>query len=1646
MLRKLLASAEPNAVPIAGSFLHALEAVISHYVSPKSRGDKDEADAVLLSVSQAFVYLVDNFSQSFIPSVELLGGFLKSIFSHISTLVIEERFPSFNYESVSGEHTYTALSSLSSASSRGTVVSSAGQALLSIGLSGLQLLLPTMLSQSNQKAAFDSFISKLMGPILKLRSESIFLQQVIASLPAESSPSSSSSSAMEIEGAEEEEKDEKKDSGDIVTISTSLQNLCEQCVKEVLFHNEHIPTFLQAVLSESPDTDTTSSKGKGKSSSRRRKSKQAYQKYLLEYLSEETTSSATDGSQTRCYLGALPLLLDGYLDAARRVAKVAEDMASMQNQGSKTLADSRKTRDRESRTRRKEFEFFLQLYTLCWSGVDVSESEDLSAHVTNDKISQRLGVTSQLHALLEKYKVYQVNRDKDSFMLQSLSQQTSTLVHILNAFVATSSKKSDSNSLQNIALLASESIKSTLSLNHKIVEPHLGHIFSFVVLATSVFEGANEKVHSLCCQLADTLVGTYSQLRQLPMIVTAYSQGAKILCKTDESRGFLRPLSACCPSLPRVVTNSHPMQIKSIWSEFLSCIRDASGRHRDVLTTTFLTFLQNILIREENAQPLLECIKNTQDELVTPFKSTITSHLKRVSKLAKAKHTMTEEDEESVSTLVSHFNLFHGLVSVHDQCMFYSPTAHETIFTEPPAYFSTLRASDSTSATDDSSDEKESVLAVLQTITKVVRKCCEGVKKDKKGEGAANAFHLLACVEATLKCTMQRVVSLHGFCNNWLLSSQQLEHKNAIDTLQVELDTLMNLATEAYTISTELTAHYDTEVTHTLSAFGHRSSTRVVGEAMRGLLLKHLDLLAPCVGEDMLDSLSLSLVLSSSRDNINEKDSCASTFASASIEFLCKANSFEISPLLVSFARVYQKSLPHLIREAFSIKTSLNSDAGASLISAGVDAYGWALKSTDAETLLFNVVQFMDALPHDCLSTLTVNPSHSEVGAAVVAATLVSDAALLTKLKLQNSSKKKSKDGKDTDAVYQIWLRMKHILCTLLESRSWVTLSSLSSQLDKQHLSRVVSSPPQPFEGSAEAIERTIRALVRSLFSLQVRKRAQDKDDDSVEFSGALDHEAERTTALVTLLTFLSESSSDTPSASAGVAFSEVNTLLSALESRVRDDSGDDTNSILHVIVPRDVYKFFKSLEASCASSLKADLASDRTATLLRSAAILQFDRLLCSPFVRVSSDFGSEKKKSKARQNDTFRKLAPNSFPLVEHTDFLLEQALSNVSAAITAVSSTGRDGPSNLSLADGDIEFVIAYCQSFRQFQGRVSQDTFTRLVDVVFGLLTCSVSSDSKAVQQAQEAFTALVRNTPSSELQVILDTCVAKLYSASSHEFTYVAIRCILVILDLRAMRFSSGHLTRSIFSITSALMFSCSRICDVSRVKSNSLDARDVDVLVASCRILTQLLSKKQTVNVDAGMGSMFLQVLLPLTTVLDSLVAHTSQIASSVVWKYLVVPGEVPAFAAENLFQGVCDVLLALLKHRPQVAYANIATFNNITRLVLSSVVRLSGGVISSSCYDRVERLFEEIGRTTHSKQLNKYIPYILVDYVQLSQKYTLAATEKRALRTGVFYLMSSCTEHGFQYLYVSLNAAGKVLFKTLHDQFHREFKFTGMV
>ncbi|CAN0101514.1 unnamed protein product [Discosporangium mesarthrocarpum] len=91
-----------------------------------------------------------------------------------------------------------------------------------------------------------------------------------------------------------------------------------------------------------------------------------------------------------------------------------------------------------------------------------------------------------------------------------------------------------------------------------------------------------------------------------------------------------------------------------------------------------------------------------------------------------------------------------------------------------------------------------------------------------------------------------------------------------------------------------------------------------------------------------------------------------------------------------------------------------------------------------------------------------------------------------------------------------------------------------------------------------------------------------------------------------------------------------------------------------------------------------------------------------------------------------------------------------------------------------------------------------------------------------------------------------------------------------------------------------------------------------------------------------------------------------------------------------------------------------------------------------------LSRVFEYF--VAHKEILRRYAPFVLAEYVSLAGVLSLEPAARSALLAGIFPLVDVCSAKETQQLHGLLDPTGKAVFRSLYDDYQRQYKFVGKV
>ncbi|CAG8539690.1 3268_t:CDS:2, partial [Scutellospora calospora] len=178
----------------------------------------------------------------------------------------------------------------------------------------------------------------------------------------------------------------------------------------------------------------------------------------------------------------------------------------------------------------------------------------------------------------------------------------------------------------------------------------------------------------------------------------------------------------------------------------------------------------------------------------------------------------------------------------------------------------------------------------------------------------------------------------------------------------------------------------------------------------------------------------------------------------------------------------------------------------------------------------------------------------------------------------------------------------------------------------------------------------------------------------------------------------------------------------------------------------------------------------------------------------------------------------------------------------------------------------------------------------------------------------------------------------------------------------------------------------------------------------------------------------------------------------------------------QNLFEEVCNLLFKILIHCREVLYSTIPTYVVIIQsmfhcfksldnqkrkselqnrryvtiwdirlknpLPISSVNSFTRLLTMISQRDSLNKSHKK--KAISSRPFIKHVPCLIAEYLKVQTVGFLEPAIKESLRPGVYALLDLCDKHERDMIMVTLDQAGKSLFKTLWTEYNKDWKYVG--
>jgi hypothetical protein len=358
--------------------------------------------------------------------------------------------------------------------------------------------------------------------------------------------------------------------------------------------------------------------------------------------------------------------------------------------------------------------------------------------------------------------------------------------------------------------------------------------------------------------------------------------------------------------------------------------------------------------------------------------------------------------------------------------------------------------------------------------------------------------------------------------------------------------------------------------------------------------------------------------------------------------------------------------------------------------------------------------------------------------------------------------------------------------------------------------------------------------------------------------------------------------------------------------------------------------------------------------------------------------------------------------------------------------------------------------------------------RSVFAVWTRTRCAASTAQRDVTQFRQLMSAIVKIFDRSQQSSRVDD-QAKAIALSGGSFLqfisaisnepekptqHISIEaCVSLLGDCCSL--VHGGLARQSFdstcvSLLPLLASSVSESC--SRQSAVTVDS--ARIVQSICQLLISLAARPDgTVLTHADISFVLNHVMAPIASCLSHLTAQSNVAGSLDQWQ----------LGCALCCSGAA-LALALLQYRAPATHKHVPTLLTQVRAYLQFVLKSAQKLESNLSFstqtvahmheslsfaaDACSRLLEEAARSVHRVALGKYLPYFVSEYVSAVHAFASSGAPgvRRALKQAIFCVMDALTEEDMQYLFTSLNVAGKSLFKTMNQEYNNTHKFTGQV
>jgi hypothetical protein len=324
---------------------------------------------------------------------------------------------------------------------------------------------------------------------------------------------------------------------------------------------------------------------------------------------------------------SLPVLYRGYLHKSRAAAP-AQPVQRV-NDAPLDAKESIRRQQRLIAQRVTEYAFFQTLQKTLWT----DERYDKGCAGPGLLLIEQLRTDTALYRIIDSEQVYFANQDPGRHIFKHLNSHVQMLLNKLAAIFGSPALCSEQEQ-QPVSEEISAIFVQILTLNHSLLEPHLGQLLCFVwnchhAASQAGYPRAGAFVRA-ANSLSSTLVLTYVKLRQFETIYDVLFSAAELACG-GAGAGLdvaIVPLHRLVADLPRHLGNLPHLQQPSLLTQHLTrfeAIRDDEALKKKIKSKLMESvaeslgfLLQHVTVIEANARKLEAFIPRAMAVMIQP--------------------------------------------------------------------------------------------------------------------------------------------------------------------------------------------------------------------------------------------------------------------------------------------------------------------------------------------------------------------------------------------------------------------------------------------------------------------------------------------------------------------------------------------------------------------------------------------------------------------------------------------------------------------------------------------------------------------------------------------------------------------------------------------------------------------------------------------------------------------------------------------------------------------------------------------------------------------------------------------------------------------------------------------------------------------